>query len=352
MKPISIAPMVKVSHRHFRFLMRLMTKRCILYTPMIVARGLMRWQEGETVHAHPELLKKQLGFNPIEEPLVVQLGGSCPQELTRAGEACQEYGYKEININLGCPAETASKGSHGATLMLPGDGSHPPSHTAIASALGHLRRNLDVKVTAKCRIGVNEHDSYEFFKGFVLSLHEEGGIDKFIIHGRKALLDLSPKKNRIEAIAPLRYDYVSRLKAELPHLEIHLNGGLSSLEQIQGHMDDNYDGFMVGRLARDDPFQLTRVDPVLFGDDDVFKDMTGFEARQHILMAYGKYADEQQALKTAPLTILLGPVQNMFNQFPGKKEFNHGLYSGVKTRKVSEAIENALDWVDSKRMPM
>ena len=172
---VSVAPMVDVTTRHFRYFIRLMSKRTALYTPMYVARRLA------TRKRH--VVDRMIGFHPAELPLLTaQLGGDDRRTMLSAARKCQEAGYSEINLNLGCPARSAQAGRHGAMLM------RPDAHDDVVALLQAMVSELSVPVTVKLRIGVDEHDSYEFFRDFVFRLHEESGCERFIVHSRKALL--------------------------------------------------------------------------------------------------------------------------------------------------------------------
>ena len=175
---VSCAPMVGVTNRHWRYLMRLITKRASLWTPMFVARRVALRKR----HVAEEMLR----FHPDERPPVVQLGGDDPKTVLAAGRRCQEMGFAEVNLNLGCPARNAQAGNHGAMLMR-------PPHTAAVAVLKALTSELSVPVSAKVRIGVDEHDSYGFFRDFIQSLHEDGGCTSFVVHARRALLSGLPE---------------------------------------------------------------------------------------------------------------------------------------------------------------
>eukprot|EP01043_Picozoa_sp_COSAG02_P023118 COSAG02_NODE_1225_length_13785_cov_12.911588_2_plen_509_part_00 len=320
---VSVAPMVDVTTRHFRYLIRLMSKRTSLYTPMYVARRLA------TRKRH--VVDKMIHYHPAELPqLTAQLGGDDRRTMLSAARKCQEAGYSEVNINLGCPARSAQAGRHGAALM------KPDAHDHVVALLREMVCELDVPVTVKLRIGVDDHDSYEFFRDFALRLHEESGCQRFIVHSRKALLSgLSPglkqlllndeaarasgastgatgfvttRQNRLQELVPLRYDFPRRLKRELPACcKVELNGGVKTIADIRHHLglphntvreqiksnrtrnrrhgrdrnpqaatqigsaaDDQpsvgMDGVMLGRIARDCPFLFSRIDSEVFGD--------------------------------------------------------------------------------------
>ena len=294
---VHVAPMVDITTRHFRYLMRLMTKRTVLWTPMFYARRIAARKQ----HAVDSMLR----FHPAEGAPVAQLGGDDLKALLAAGRRCQRLGYSEVNLNLGCPADSAKKERFGAMLML------PCAHDRVVAALRAMTSELSIPVSVKVRIGVDEHDSYQFFRDFVMRMHEVGGVDRFVVHARKALLaglpsdssaGLTPRgagvntrQNRADAIVPLRHEFVERLKREQPALQLVLNGGLRSHAAITAAAATcGVDGVMLGRLARDDPWFFASVDSVLFGDEDAFAGLPPLEARLRVIEQYADYCETEQ----------------------------------------------------------
>ncbi|RHY52107.1 hypothetical protein DYB30_009000 [Aphanomyces astaci] len=201
---VSVAPMVDVTDRHFRSLIRIMTKRTLLYTPMFLARRVAQRKRHEVA--------QMLLFRPEELPLAVQLGGDDVRHIMGAARKCQDAGFSEINLNLGCPAGTAQERNFGATLM-------KPPHDKITHLVRTMTSQLDTPVSVKVRIGVDSHDDYPFFRDFIGRLHAQGGCNRFVVHARKALLDgISTRQNRLDELVPLRHEWVYRLKQEMPHV--------------------------------------------------------------------------------------------------------------------------------------
>ncbi len=242
---LSVAPMMDVTDRHHRYLVRRMTRRALLYTEMVVAQAIR--------HGDRERL---LGFHPDEHPVALQLGGDDPELLAEAAAIAQDFGYDEVNLNVGCPSPRVQSGSFGVVLMKTPD--------KVARAVEAMRRRVSIPVTVKHRIGVDDLDAYDDMLRFV-DVVAEAGAERFTVHARKAWLDgLSPKENR--DIPPLRYGDVYRLKAERPHLHVEINGGVKTLDEVVAHLR-HVDAVMLGRAARDTPYVLAEVDQRLYGDD-------------------------------------------------------------------------------------
>lgn len=240
-----VAPLMDGTDRHCRYFHRLLTKRARLYSEMIVAEAI--------VHGDAA---RHLAFNPAEHPVALQIGGSTPSLLARAARAGEDFGYDEINLNVGCPSDRVQSGAFGACLMKTPD--------LVADCISEMRAAVKIPVTVKCRIGVDDQDPEESLFGFVERVAETG-CSVFIVHARKAWLEgLSPKENR--EVPPLDYDLVRRLKQARPELSIVLNGGVASLDEAEAHLDD-FDGVMLGRAAYGEPWILADVDRRLFGED-------------------------------------------------------------------------------------
>jgi tRNA-dihydrouridine synthase A len=229
---LSVAPMMDWTDRHCRYLHRLMTRETLLYTEMVTAPALVR---GGALHL--------LDHDPSEHPVALQLGGSDPAELAQAAKLGAAAGYDEINLNVGCPSDRVQSGCFGAILMeQPG---------LVADCVAAMRAAVDVEVTVKCRIGVDDQNPQEVLPDF-LSRVSAAGCNRFAIHARKAWLQgLSPKENR--DIPPLDYDIVLQMKALFPALHLSVNGGISSLDQAVAFLDAGLDGVMIGRTAYHDP---------------------------------------------------------------------------------------------------
>lgn len=244
-KIFAVAPMMDWTDRHCRFFHRLMTKRALLYTEMVVADAI--------IHGKRDYL---LEFNEQEHPVALQLGGSDPEKLAQAAKICVEYGYDEINLNVGCPSDRVQSGTFGACLM------REPE--LVGRCVAAMKEVVDVPVTVKCRIGVDEQDTKIALDNLSQEIWKEGA-DALWVHARKAWLEgLSPKENR--DIPPLNYDRVYDLKAQNMNQFIGINGGVEDLIQAKGHLK-NCDGVMLGRVAYHNPEILRHVDDALFGDD-------------------------------------------------------------------------------------
>ncbi len=244
---LSVAPMMDWTDRHCRYLHRLLSGRALLYTEMVTAPALVR---GGAMHL--------LDYSPEEHPVALQLGGSDPQELAQAARLGAQAGYDEINLNCGCPSDRVQSGTFGAVLMKdPG---------RVAECVAAMRAVVEVDVTVKCRIGVDEQDPEEVLPE-LLSRIVAAGCERVTIHARKAWLQgLSPKENR--DIPPLDYDLVQRMKMLFPNLHISINGGVATLDEAERLLDRGMDGVMIGRAAYHQPADiLAGADRRIFGED-------------------------------------------------------------------------------------
>jgi tRNA-dihydrouridine synthase A len=241
----SVAPMMDYTDRHFRVLMRQITRRSLLYTEMVVAQALH----------YSERRERLIDFDPCEHPIALQVGGDAPQLLAEAARIAADRGYDEINLNVGCPSEKVQKGRFGACLMA------EPEH--VARCIAAMAAASPLPVTVKHRIGIDERDSYPELLHFVDTV-AAAGAQRFSVHARKAWLEgLDPKQNR--TIPPLRYELVHQLKCDRPQLTIELNGGLLDLGSCEEQLEQ-VDGVMVGRAAYDHPLRWATVDRDLFSD--------------------------------------------------------------------------------------
>lgn len=241
----SVAPMMDWTDRHCRYFHRLLSKNALLYTEMVTT--------GALIHGDHQ---RFLQFNAEEHPVALQLGGSNPRELAICAKMAEDYGYDEVNLNVGCPSDRVQNGRFGACLML--------EPALVADCVAAMRAAVSIPVTVKSRIGVDDHDSYPELVHFISTV-AAAGCQQFIVHARKAWLSgLSPKQNR--EVPPLQYELVYQLKIDFPELKFILNGGVTSLtqaEQILAHVD----GVMVGREAYQNPYMLAAVDRQLFASD-------------------------------------------------------------------------------------
>ncbi len=243
--PLSVAPMMDWTDRHDRFFLRQISRHTLLYTEMVTSSAL---KHGD--------VKRHLEFSSVEHPVALQLGGSDPLELAEAACKGEDYGYDEINLNVGCPSDRVQSGKFGACLMA--------EPNLVAELVASMRSSVRIPVTVKHRIGIDDLDSYDHLHRFVETV-SNAGCTSFTVHARKAwLTGLSPKENR--TIPPLRYDVVYQLKRDFPHLELILNGGVTSLEQVRTHLE-HVDGVMIGREVYGNPYILALADSLFYGDD-------------------------------------------------------------------------------------
>ncbi|SFR36587.1 tRNA-U16,U17-dihydrouridine synthase [Yoonia tamlensis] len=242
---LSVAPMMDWTDRHCRYLHRLMSRHALLYTEMVTAPAV--------IHGDRDRL---LGFDPAEHPVALQLGGSDPAQLAEAARIAADYGYDEINLNCGCPSDRVQSGRFGAVLM--------EDPALVADCCAAMMRAVDVPVTVKCRIGVDDQEPAMILPDFLARV-SAAGVDHFIIHARKAWLQgLSPKENR--DIPPLDYDLVVEMKGMFPGLNLAINGGIATLDDAQALLDRGLDGAMIGRAAYHTPSDiLLDADARIFG---------------------------------------------------------------------------------------
>ena len=243
---ISVAPMMDCTDKHFRMIMRKISSKALLYTEMKVAQSLIYTNKKE----------KFLNFNSEEHPLSIQFGGDDPKILKEAAKMAQDWGYDEINFNVGCPSPRVCSGNFGASLM------KEPSK--VAKCIESLKTNCNIPVTVKQRIGVDEEDSFDKLNSFVQEV-ANAGADRFIVHARKAILKgLNPKQNR--TIPPLKYDVVRKLKKMNPEIPIEVNGGFTNIDQCLKALK-NFDGVMIGRSAYKHPLIWSEIDQKIYGEN-------------------------------------------------------------------------------------
>lgn len=241
---ISIAPMMDVTDRHFRWIFRRITRRSLLYTEMVVTKAILHGDRS-----------RLLGYDPSEHPVALQLGGDDPRELATCALIAADLGYDEVNLNVGCPSSRVQSGSFGVVLM------RRPER--VAECVAAMRSAVEVPITVKHRIGLDELDAFDDMLHFV-DVVSRAGPARFTVHARKAWTKgLSPKENR--NVPPLRHEEVHRLKAERPELTIETNGGITTARGIEQHLAQ-VDAVMVGRAARDHPMLFAEVDQRFWGD--------------------------------------------------------------------------------------
>jgi tRNA-dihydrouridine synthase A len=307
-----IAPMMDRTDRHFRYLLRLLAPRARLYTEMLTARALLY---GDAAR----LLK----FDASEHPVALQLGGSDPQELAAAARMGELAGYDEINLNVGCPSDRVQAGSFGAALMLrPG---------LVAECVAAMSATVDVPVTVKTRLGVDEHDSYELLRDLVARV-SGAGCGTFIVHARKAWLSgLSPKENR--EIPPLDYGRVHRLKSDFSQLRIVLNGGLTSVAESLAQLD-RVDGVMLGRAAYQDSWLLAELDARLFGGAP--------PSESSVLERYARYVARELAAGT-PLKAMTRHLLGLHRGRAGGRRWRREIGALPDGRAGLEALHRLLE---------
>ena len=288
--------MMDATDRHCRFFMRQLTRHAMLYTEMVSTASVLH-REGDAL----------LDFDPGEQPVALQLGGSDPAQMAQCAAIAEDMGYVEVNINVGCPSERVRNARFGACLMA------EPS--LVAECVAAMRARTRLPVSVKTRIGIDEQDSYEHLAHFVQTVHA-GGCSTFIVHARKAWLSgLSPRQNR--EIPPLRYEVVYRLAREHPDLEIVINGGITTLAQCQQHLQHVH-GVMLGREPYRNPYLLAEVDHELFGASD------DPPAREAVVEAMVSYAAERLRSGDTPQRIarhMLGLYQHQ----PGARAWRRHL---------------------------
>lgn len=319
----AVAPMLDWTDRHCRYLHRQLSRHALLYTEMVTT--------GAILHGERD---RHLRFDPAEHPVALQLGGSDPGELATCAAIGADYGYDEINLNVGCPSDRVQSGRFGACLMA--------EPTLVADCVAAMRGATAVPVTVKSRIGIDRQDSCEALAGFVHTV-AAAGCECFIIHARKAWLQgLSPKENR--TIPPLRYDVVWQLKRNFPALEIVVNGGLDSLDAA-GQQLQQVDGVMFGRAAYHNPWLLADVDRHLFADPHPVAE------RAAVVRAMLPYIERELQAGT-PLKRITRHMLGLFQGMPGARAWRRELSSpDTGTPDGPERIERALAHVTGQERP-
>lgn len=312
---ICIAPMIDYTNQHFRVFFRLLSKKVLLYTDMITTSAILNGQR-----------EKILSLLPEEGDVAFQVGGSEPQALAKVSHLIESAGFAEVNLNLGCPSPRVQKGAFGASLMKEKT-LVQTCYEAIAASVSHI------PATIKCRIGVDEFDSDDFFFDFIDMLYE-AGCRIFIIHARIALLKgLSPKENRM--IPPLNYERVFKLKARFADAKIILNGGLDDLEQYHEFCQSSpkVDGLMYGRLAIQNPYHFSQADNWLNDEKDKSTEIS----RESILQAYFEYF-KMAFQQGANLSLLLKPLHGLYFGEKGTKAFKQRLLDITKATNPIDAF--------------
>ncbi len=314
MPPLSIAPMMDKTDRHYRYFMRCITRSTLLYTEMITAAAI--------VHGDRDHL---LGFDECERPLSLQLGGDDPGELARAVRIAESYGYDEYNLNVGCPSDRVQNGNFGACLMA------RPDHVRVL--VDAMRSATDRPVTVKHRIGIDGRERYEEMVDFVRTVSRAGPA-RFTVHARIAVLGgLSPKENR--SVPPLRYADVYRLKRDLPHLQIEINGHVSSIDEVDRHLR-HVDGVMIGRAAYDNPWLFAGVDARYFGADPATRATRGQVIEQMIPYV------EAWCRAGWPARSVLRHMLGLFAFQPGTRQFRRVLSGPIANDDAPDLLRRAV----------
>jgi tRNA-dihydrouridine synthase A len=309
-----IAPMMEWTDRHCRFFHRLLTRRALIYTEMVTT--------GAILHGNRERL---LGFDPAEQPVALQLGGSDPRALARSARIGADFGYCEINLNVGCPSDRVQDGRFGACLMA--------EPALVGDCVAAMKAAVAVPVTVKCRIGIDEQDPEQSLDALAHAA-VAAGIDALIVHARKAWLKgLSPRQNR--DIPPLDSGRVYRLKAAHPKLPVVINGGIASLEVAQNHLR-HVDGVMMGRAAYQEPWRLIDVDPLLFGESASAGSLKEAAGR------LGPYIERELSRGTR-LHAVTRHLHGLFHHVPGARAFRrHLAVEAVKPGASVTVLHEAL----------
>lgn len=288
--------MMDWTDRHCRFFHRLLTRRALLYTEMVTT--------GAVLHGDRARL---LGFDPAEQPVALQLGGSDPGDLARCARIAEDFGYVEVNLNVGCPSDRVQEGRFGACLMA--------EPQLVGDCVAEMRAAVKIPVTVKCRIGIDDQDPEASLDALTASV-KAAGVDALVVHARKAWLEgLSPRENR--DVPPLDYERVYRLKKANPDIEIAINGGVLSVEDAAAHLR-HVDGVMMGRAAYQEPWRLLAVDPLIFGEQ------APFASPKEALEALIPYVSQELARGTR-LHAMTRHVLGLFRGVPGARAFRRHL---------------------------
>jgi tRNA-dihydrouridine synthase A len=322
---ISVAPMMDWTDRHCRYFHRFISPHAKLYTEMVTT--------GALIHGDAE---RFLRFDEAEHPVALQLGGSDPDDLARCAIMGQEAGYDEINLNCGCPSDRVQSGSFGACLMKEPD--------LVAKCVDAMIKAVDIPVTVKCRIGIDDEENFEFLDRFV-GASADKGCKTFILHARSAWLKgLSPKENR--DVPPLNYERVHEVKGKYPHLRIILNGGITEMQHIE--TAQNLDGAMIGRKAYSNPYWLADIEQNIFNNHDVLE-------RDAVARAMIPYIEQQMRDFDTPVKSITRHMMGLYQGLPGAKAWrralsNYPYQDGAGTEVIEKALAEKDDAAASKRV--
>lgn len=306
---LCIAPMLDWTDRYCRYFLRLISRHVVLYTEMVTT--------GAIIHGDRERFLK---FDKFEHPVVLQLGGSDPADLAQCAKLGEEWGYDEINLNVGCPSDRVQSGRFGACLMA--------TPELVAECVDAMKQSVSIEVTVKHRIGIDDRDSYGELCDFI-GASSEAGCRTFIVHARKAWLQgLSPKENR--EIPPLSYETVYRLKQDFPALEIIINGGITTLDQSKVHLE-HVDGVMIGREAYNNPWMLAEADLHIYGDDHPIP------TRHEIVEQLIPFIEQEQAAGT-PVNRVSRHILGLFNGQPGARAWRRHISENAHRKGADSSV--------------
>ena len=315
-RKVCVAPMMDCTDRHERFFLRLISKNVLLYTEMIVSEAISRGDK-----------KKLLAFNLNEKPLALQIGGSSVKLLAEAAKIGEDFGYDEINLNLGCPSRKVQKNKFGACLI--------KEPNLVADCLTEMMASCSIPVTVKTRIGYDDVEDYESLNNFIKIL-KKTGVKTFIIHARKAMLGkFTPKQNL--NIPPLKYDIVYRLKKEFPDEEIIINGGINSIYQIKNHLE-KVDGVMIGRTAYHSPYFLAEIEKEIFNNHNI-------PSRTEVIERMFPYIKEE-ASKGTRLNQIMRHTIGLFHGQKGSADWKRYLSKNMCIREADlQKVNHIMDHI-------
>ena len=320
-KTVSVAPMMDCTDKHEIYFLSLISKNVHLYTEMIVANAIIRGDR-----------KKLLSFKKIQNPVTLQVGGSNVSELAEACRITEQYGYKEINLNLGCPSKKVQKNKFGACLM--------QEPKLVARCIESMAKATKLPITIKTRIGYNDVEDFEFLKSFIQTT-KDAGSQKFIIHARKALLKkLTPKENL--NIPPLKYDFVYKLKDFFKNDEIIINGGIKTSEDIKNHLK-RVDGVMIGRAIYHSPYFLAEIEREVFGNDNI-------PTRSEVMEKLIPYIQEETA-KGVQLNHIMRHTVGLFHGQNGSRVWKQYLSKNMCIRDADlKKVNHLMDQIKKTKI--
>ncbi len=316
---LSLAPMMDRTDRHFRYFIRLISSNILLYTEMITT--------GALIHGDR---KKYLKYDPIEHPVVLQLGGSNPKDLSSCSKMIEDEGYDEINLNVGCPSERVQANKFGACLMF--------EPNLVAECIHEMQSSVSIPVTVKCRTGVDDKDHYDDLYQFIETVNK-ASCDTFIIHARKAWLSgLSPKENR--EVPPLNYQTVHQIKQDFPNLNIEINGGFTELNEVVEQLQ-HVDGVMIGRALYHNPYLLAEADQLIYKTESKLK------SRNQIMEQMLSYIEKELMVGTK-LSNITRHILGLYHNQPHSRLFRRHLAENAYRDDADTAVlKTALGFVET-----